>query len=220
PHARDLLALAHAITHLHLDRREVEEGGAQLEAVIDDEGAAGQIEIGLGQRHDAIGGGCDRRADGTCDIDAEMGLPRLAVQDAQTAEDAGDGALNWPDEAASEERLVDVAGARLVDEGLLRLDAREELGGRAHHRLGQAADALDLIAALRHGECALFLPAVGVAYGERCLGSCLIAEADDEAAVGGDLDRLAVEHHAGSRLDLAEEKAALRRLALEAERPR
>ncbi len=70
---------------------------------------------------------------------------------------------------------------------------------------------------MRNGEPALLAFAVGITQQEDRLGLGVAAEAHQEAPVGRDRDRLAVERDLGSRRRAAEEDAALRGVALERE---
>ena len=56
--------------------------------VLKHHGLPGQHHVGLGERHDPVGGGMDRRAGWRGDIEAYVRRARLTVQNALTAVDS------------------------------------------------------------------------------------------------------------------------------------
>src|SRR5262249_13605617 len=122
----------------------VGEERAEPVAMVEDDRAAGEEEVGVGERNDAATGRLDRRAERRRHVDAEMRLPRLAVEDALTPVDAADRTDRRPFEAAGVEGDAGDAGAGRIDAHLLRLDALQLLGIRLDLILRQPVDALDL----------------------------------------------------------------------------
>src|SRR5512143_704416 len=103
--------------------------------MIDDQGAASEIEIRLCQGHHAVGRCFDRRAGGGGDINSIMWLAGFAVQNALAAEYAADPSFDRPGKAAEEISRVDIPAARLLQLCFLPLDALHHLRWRSHFLL-------------------------------------------------------------------------------------
>src|SRR5581483_2262658 len=86
----DALALPDAFAGPHQELRQVYQHRGQAVAVVDDEGAAGEVQVGLGQGDDAAGRGHHRGAGRHRHVDAVVRLLGRAVEDALAAEHAGD----------------------------------------------------------------------------------------------------------------------------------
>src|SRR5690606_2657126 len=123
----------------------------------------------------------DRAPLGAGEIDPEMGLARLALEDALAAIDAGDPAFRRTLEAVPEPGRVRIPPPCFGDLGVLTLDAGDDLGVGCHHLLRQAIDPLHVIFALPDLKLACLLGARGKADLQDRLGSCLMAETKDEA---------------------------------------
>src|SRR5208282_1157563 len=190
----------------------------QAEAMIDDESAARQVQVGLGERDDAVSRCCERGADRPRDIDPHMRRARLPVQYALAAIDAADHALNRPDEARLEEGVAYLARTRLVEERLIVRDALQYLGRGRHHGRGQAVDALYIVMTLLDGEHALLVLPIRMTHREGRIRLCVPVEAEDEMPVVGDLDRLTVERHFRLGFGDAEDESALRHFPLDTQR--
>src|SRR3546814_18774274 len=83
----------------------VQEGRAEAVAVVDDEGRAREVHVGMRQCHHAVGRRLHRHSDRAGDVYAVVPLARLAVPDALRAADASDRPLAWPGETGTDERL-------------------------------------------------------------------------------------------------------------------
>src|SRR5690606_5693633 len=118
------------------------EVGADAVAVVDQHGAAGDVEVGLGQGHDAV----RRRANGgalrRCDIHARVRRARLAVVDPGAAEAAADAALDGPGEMLGEAGEGSVLDARGRHQRLLAADALGDLRRRLDRAGRHAIDPL------------------------------------------------------------------------------
>src|SRR3569623_1197845 len=118
--------------------------------VIDDQRAAGEIEIRFGQADDARGGRMNRCARGYRNIDARMRLLRLTVENALAAEDAADAAFDGPFQGLRESVARGIAVAGHLDFFSLAPDARFHFGRWSDLLFGQTVDALDLPYAFLH----------------------------------------------------------------------
>src|SRR5690606_14943113 len=117
-------------------------------AVVDQQGSAGQVQVGLGEADHAGRGRHDPGAGGHRDVEPEVRAARFAVQDALAAVDAADAAaFDRADEAAGEVLAGIVAFARLADRGLFAGDALGDLRVGSDGLLRQAVDALDAVLA-------------------------------------------------------------------------
>ena len=92
------LALFHPIADLHVEPRQVQEVAAHAMAVVEQQRAAGEVEVRRRERHHAGGRRLDRRAGRRGDVHAGMRRFRRAVVDALVAEAAADAALHRPGE--------------------------------------------------------------------------------------------------------------------------
>jgi len=132
----DDLTLHHAIAGTDGDVPHMDIKRRQAITVIDNDGTTSEVQIGLGEADDAFGGGRDRRAGGRCDIDAEMRLPRLAVEEGLAAINAGDDPGHRPFERRFEGDAIALLRERPVDFNCFAFDAyqrfrrRRDLGRR------------------------------------------------------------------------------------------
>src|SRR5262249_62247517 len=78
----DGIPLGDLVTVPDVELAHVGEERAEPVAMVEDDGAAGEEEIGVGERDDAATGRLDRRAERRRHVDTEMRLARLAVEDA------------------------------------------------------------------------------------------------------------------------------------------
>src|SRR5690606_37141272 len=107
-HCGHHLALFHAVARFHVDARQVQEIAADAVAVVDQQGAAGEVEVWLGKGHDARGRRLDRRAAGGRDVHPRMRRAGLAVVDPRASETPADATFDGADEGRGE------IGARIV----------------------------------------------------------------------------------------------------------
>ena len=112
-------------------------------AVIDQHGAAGEIQIRIGEGDDAARGRVDRRALRGGDIDARVRRGRRTIVDALAAEHAADATFHRPGECGGEVGSVVVARANRINFGLLAHDAHGDRRRWVHGVLVHAIDALD-----------------------------------------------------------------------------
>src|SRR5690606_17649260 len=124
------LALADALANAHVKAREVQEIAAEAEAVVDHDGAAGQVQIGIGKGDQATGRGLDRSPAWRGDIHARMRGARLAVVDALVAETSADAPCHRAHEGFGEIGAVIITIAHGGDGRLLAADALGNLRRR------------------------------------------------------------------------------------------
>ena len=116
-----MIAGLDTLPRLHIDRAEVQEGGGQPVPMIDDQRAAGVIQIRVGEGDDPGGGRHHGRTFLGRHIHPEMRSARLTVQDALAAIHSADGADGGPPESGQEVLPVIIAVAGRPQE--TRLDA-------------------------------------------------------------------------------------------------
>src|SRR5262245_48480544 len=184
-------------------------------AVVDDDGAAGEEKVRVGQGDDAAGRRLEVGTAGRGDIDAEMRAARLAVEDALAAVDAADRAERRPVERLEGIGQVGVAGAGGVDADLLGLDTLQLLGVRLDLVLGQVVDALDVVFALSDHEFLNLGLSVGVGDGDSCVGPLIAAEGQHEPAIASDRHALLVECDAAAGVGAAEGEPTLGEVTVE-----
>ena len=113
----DDLALLDRLPDTDVHLRQMQEVRADAVAVVDEHGAAGQIEV-VGEDHAPGGRRFHRRAGGGGDVHAGMRRSRRAVVDALIAETTADSAGHRSDEVLGEADAV-VAGLASPSDGLL-----------------------------------------------------------------------------------------------------
>jgi hypothetical protein len=207
------LALFHARPDLHVDAAEVQEVGADAVAVVQQHGAAGEVQVGFGERDDAGGGRVHRRAFRGRHVQAGVRRLRRAVVDALAAIHAADAAVHGPVAVGFVIVAVVVARARGGDHRLLALDARGDLRRRVHRRLRHALDALELPFPRPHRDFVL-AHAPRRAHAQPQGALLVAADAERQAAIGAHANRrrLAVgadQFDPGARLDAGAHQRAL-----------
>src|SRR5690606_4979234 len=121
------LALLPAVPRLHVDPRQVQEVAADAVPVVQQHGAAGEVEVGIGEGDDPRRRRAHWRARGRGDVHARVRRAGFAVVDAGTAEAAADAPFDRTDERAGEVGARVVAQPRL---GHARLFAADAFGDR------------------------------------------------------------------------------------------
>ena len=178
-------ALSHVLSDLDQDILHVGVDAVQPVAVIDHHGAAGEIQVRLGQRHDPARDRFDRRACRRRDVEAAMRRARLAVQDALAAIDARDRPERRPRHLLSEAETVAVACLGRLDQLGVGLDPGEVLLARRHLARRQPVDPLDLVCPRRNFQRPPVLVPIGMVHHQLRLRSRIAAEAEHEPALGG-----------------------------------
>src|SRR5690606_7619878 len=165
--------------------REVQEVRADAVAVVDHHGAAGEVQGGIGEGHDAGRGRLDRRARGRGDVHAGVAGAGLSVVDPATAEAAADAAFHRADEALREIGAGIVAGPGGADARLLAADAFGDRRRRIDRFRRHAVDAFHRPVARIDLDAGRRTAAVGARdlHLERAAG--IAAHAEDHGAVRG-----------------------------------
>jgi len=211
-HAREGndLALTDMLADMDFEFGQVQKVGAEAEAVVEQDGAAGQVEVGLGEGDDAGG----RRSDGCAlrygDIHAGVRGLGLAVVDALIAEAAADVPLRRPAEAAEEIFAIIVTVACGGDGGLFAFDPCGEFGWRVYCRGRYAVDALDRPVARRDGYACVLLMAIGSDHAHHQLALFVATDTEDRHTVFPHMHGFARDIELTTRFQLDDNQAALR----------
>src|ERR1700754_4662999 len=111
--------------------------------MVEQHGAAGEVEVRLGEGDHAVRWCLHRRTFGYRDVHTRVRCLGIAVVDSLVAEAAADATAHGPDEALGEVLPGIVAVACGDDFGLLALDACRDLGRRIHGLRWNAVHAFD-----------------------------------------------------------------------------
>ena len=209
------VALLDGLAFFYQYLTQMNHGGRDPIAMIQNQGASGVVIIVLDQGHHRIGRSHHHRAGGTGHIDTVMGATRLAVVDPLAAIHATDSAGQRPLEIRQERFAVRIRRSGGFDTCGFATNTFEHcLRGRRHRPLGHPFHTLDVVLTLAQGYQHLLshLPLLQ----NQCLFQRRIAtETDGKKTVTRGSHRFAGQGHGDSWRHLTAQQCALGALTVQ-----